>query len=239
MALNAEMPGPYAPASAVLETLDRYRNRGLATPITPEVLQRIGVSESLSPRTFYALHILDLIDSDGTPTQTLEALRTVPASEYQERLGDWLRAAYAEVFLFVDPSVDDETRIRDAFRNYRPYAQQNRMVTLFTGLCTAAGIMPAKSKQPRAGVARPARRPAADSGASGRRKPSGTATATATSGSGALPPALAGLLASLPPDGRWTKDRRDKFVITFESVLDYSFAIVKPEAVKDKENGGT
>jgi hypothetical protein len=29
---------------------------------------------------------------------------------------DWLKAAYAEVFSFVDPMQDDETRIRDAFR---------------------------------------------------------------------------------------------------------------------------
>jgi hypothetical protein len=236
MPVTTDDPGPYAPPSAVLEAVNRYRNRGLATPITTEVLERISISPSLSPRTLYALQTLDLIDEAGMPTPMLEGLRVAPEAEYQQRLADWLRAAYAEVFSFVDPTEDDETRIRDAFRNYRPHGQQNRMVSLFSGLCTAAGLMPERQRQtPRASAPRPRnqpRRPASNLGA-------GSKGALALETPGRLPPALAGLLASLPVEGTWTKERRDKFVATFESVLDYSFAIVKHEAVLHKENGGT
>jgi hypothetical protein len=228
MPVTAENPGPYAPATAVLDILTRYRSRGLTTPITTEVLERAGISPSLSPRTLYALQVLDLIENDGTPTQTLEGLRLAPESEYQQRLADWLRATYAEVFQFVDPAHDDETRIRDAFRNYRPHGQQNRMVTLFTGLCSAAGLMPEKPQAAaRSSTPRPrpqARRPATTRASV---KPSASSPAGAP---GRLPPALAGLLATLPPDGKWTKDRRDKFVETFKIVLDYDIAVVKEES---------
>jgi hypothetical protein len=241
MPVTADNPGPYATSSAMLEVLNRYRNRGLATPINNEVLERVGVSASLSPRTLAALQVLDLIDNEGRPTQTLEGLRLAPEAEYQQRLADWLKAAYAEVFQFIDPSQDDETKIRDAFRNYRPHSQQSRMVTLFTGLCTAAGLMPERPRQtPRvASAPRPrsqARRPAASSGASSKRQSSG---ALVLESSGGLPPALAGLLASLPAEGRWTQSQRDKFVKTFEYVLDYSFTVERPGKDGDKENGGT
>jgi hypothetical protein len=220
----------------MLEVLDRFRNRGLQGPITNEVLERIGVSESLSPRTLYALQVLDLIDEAGMPTEVLAGLRVAPEAEYKKRLEDWLKAAYSEVFSFVDPAQDDEVRIRDAFRNYRPHGQQNRMVSLFTGLSTAAGLIPEKSDgTPRSTTPRPktsTRRPLAGS----KRKP----TSMPERATGNLPPALAGLLASLPASGRWTQERRDRFVQTFESVLDYSITIAKSDGDEDEiENGGT
>ena len=72
MAVTTASAAPYAPPSAVLEVITRYRNRGLSTPITAEVLARAGVSESLVPRTLQALQILDLVDDKGMPTDTLE-----------------------------------------------------------------------------------------------------------------------------------------------------------------------
>jgi hypothetical protein len=41
-----------------------------------------------------------------------------------------------------------------------------------------------------------------------------------------LPPALAGLLESLPKDG-WTVGERDKFVTMFKAVLDYVIPAVE------------
>jgi Family of unknown function (DUF5343) len=93
-----------------------------------------------------ALATLDLIDEQGRPTSTLEGIRLAPELEYKQRLEDWLRAAYADALSFVDPAVDDETKIRDAFRGYKPVGQQHRMVTLFRGLFAAAGIRPDRKR---------------------------------------------------------------------------------------------
>ncbi len=97
-----------------------------------------------------ALQTLDLFKENGNPTETLEGIRLAPEAEYKKRLEDWIKGAYADVFAFVDPAVDDDTRIRDAFRNYQPIAQQPRMVTLFKGLCAAAGLIGDKPRAPRA-----------------------------------------------------------------------------------------
>lgn len=142
-------PAPYAPASAVLEVVDRYRARGLPSPIGAEVLGRAGIAESLIPRTIQALRTLDLIDDDGKPTATFEGLRLAPEGEYKERLSQWLNNAYADVLTYVDPATADETALRDAFRSYSPVGQQPRMVSLFTALYAAAGSGPGKATSTR------------------------------------------------------------------------------------------
>lgn len=66
------------------------------------------------------------------------------------------------------------------------------------------------------------------------------AVESAISGAPNLSPAIAGLLASLPPDGEWTKTERDKFVRTFEAVLDFSFTVIekrRKEADADLDEG--
>jgi hypothetical protein len=224
MAVTADKPAPYAPSSAVLEIIERYRNRGLVFPVTHDVLARAGVSSSLIPRTMQALQTLDLFKDNGNPTETLEGIRLAPEAEYKKRLEDWIKGAYADVFAFVDPAVDDETRIRDAFRNYSPIAQQPRMVTLFKGLCTAAGIMSEKARTPRVSTASRPKTYAAPPRSNGTRIVNQKNTISKpTTG---LPPALAGLLESLPSDG-WTLGERDKFVTTFKAVLDYVIPVVK------------
>jgi hypothetical protein len=113
------------------------------------------------------------------------------------------------------------------------------MVTLFIGLFTAAGVMPQRAK------ASPPKRSAQASGAAkakpgltnyqraavralgGQHQPQNQIRSPAFTGS--LPPAIAGLLATLPPDGGyWTKERRDGFIATFEAVIDYTFKIGEP-----------
>ena len=234
MAVTADKAAPYATTKTVLDLIERYRNRGLPSPVDKDVLARAGVSDSLVPRTLQALESLDLIDEAGAPTRTFEVIRLAPETEYKKCLADWLKATYADVFAFVDPTKDGEIRIRDAFRSYQPVGQQARMVTLFIGLCTAAGLMTEKPvadapnlPRARAGTAMSAVRRAIskeskDSARHDSRQNHGG------SGASGLPAPLAGLLASLPsPTGTgWTQSKRDKFVETFQHVLDFCFPIV-------------
>lgn len=230
MPVTENKSGPYAPSTAILEVLSRYRNRGLPTPVNADVLARISIPESLIPRTLQALQVLDLIDKDGAPTQTLEGLRLAPEAEYRDRMADWLRGAYAGVFAIVDPSKDDGTRIRDAFRGYQPVGQQDRMVSLFHGLCAAAGLAPEKPAKPAASRSAPSRprpspepprRAATKSVNIAQRQNVGSNAPTG------IPAPIAGLLASLPPQGEgWTSDRRDKFLAAFESLLDFCVPVV-------------
>lgn len=231
MAVTKEKSAPYAPTSAVLGIIERHRDRGVPSPIDSEVLGRAGVSDSLIPRTLQALEVLELINENGKLTDTLEALRTAPQAEYQQRLAEWLKKVYADVFSYVDPSQDDEVQVRDAFRSYNPVGQQSRMVSLFMGLCAAAGLAPekpAKTNKPKQTSTKRApiskRPPARKRAASTTRPNAGTEI-----GGGKIPSALAGLLASLPDEGKpWPKERRDRFVATFESVLDFCFPIGEP-----------
>ena len=244
MPVTADKSAPYAPAATVIDVLARHRDRGLPVPLSAEALGRIGVSDSLNSRVLYALNVLDLVDANGSPTPALEALRLAPEAEYKAKQEEWLKSAYADIFSIVDPAKDDETRIRDAFRNYQPVGQQSRMVTLFMGLCANAGMIAEKATAPRpSSGARPtsttrsssapsrAARPAPPTSRAGGGLRNAIAWPNAKKSSvstpGGLPPALAGLLESLPDaaDG-WTKDERTKFLTTFEAVLDFCIPVV-------------
>lgn len=231
MAVTTAAPAPYAPPSAILEVINRYRHRGLPTPINSDVLGRAGVSESLIQRTLQALQTLDLIDDKGAPRQTLEGLRLAPEHEFKTRLAEWLNGAYADVLQFIDPATATETQVRDAFRTYNPIGQQGRMVTLFQGLYAAAGIGPERQSAPRptARTAQPRPRITQQTPKQDARKgnPKGN--------SSGLPPALSGLLDSLPsPDEGWTQYDRDKFYDTFGTVLDFCIPIVAERAADGK-----
>lgn len=232
MPVTGDRPAPYAPASAILGLVNRHRTRGLPS-YDAEVLARAGVSESLIPRTLQAMQTLDLIGEDGKPTPILEGLRLAPEAEFKARLGEWLTEAYADALSYVDPAKDDEIRIRDAFRGYQPVGQQPRMVTLFMGLFAAAGIGPDKvrsSDKPKPKAAVPRNTPPM------QRKQSGSlygtiARAAQMAGpppASNLPPAMSGLLASLPASGNsWGKQERDRFLHTFEAVLDFCFPVAR------------
>lgn len=237
MAVTQDRPAPYAPASAILSLVEKHRNRGLPSPIDPAVLERTGISPSLIPRTLQALHVLGLLTENGAPSDVFEGLRLAPEVEYKKRMADWLAEAYHDALQFVDPATATETDIRDAFRKYMPTGQQDRMVSLFMGLFTAAGVMPPRERAqpPRknggmqmARTITPTVRP---------RKPSAPPPPRYAGGAGAtqvliagLPPALSGLLQSLPTNGqRWTQETRDKFYSTFGAVLDFCIPIGMPE----------
>lgn len=141
MPLAPDGPAPYAPVATVLDVINRYRDRGLGTPFNTELLERAGVTASLAPRTLQSLRHLDLIDDNGEPREEFELLRRAPSDEFPERLQELVRNVYADVFQFADPAVDSPERVADAFRQYNPPGQRGRMVTLFLGLCQAAGII--------------------------------------------------------------------------------------------------
>jgi hypothetical protein len=233
MAVTNANAGPYAPSSAILDFIDRYRNRGLTAPITSDVLARAGVSDSLIPRTMQALETLELVSNEGKPTETLEALRRAAEPEFKNQLAAWIKAVYADVLSFVDAG-DDETAIRDAFRPFNPVGQQPRMVSLFMGLCRAAGMR--NDDQSNASARPRARKPGISSvgtvmrgGVIVRAKSKERLTPDG------IPAPIAGLLTKLPPDqGEWTKAERDKFLTTFGAVLDFCFAVVE----KPKKEAG-
>ena len=86
--------------------------------------------------------MLDLIDDDGNPMPEFVSIQRATEDEFKDRLAAAIRAAYAEVFRYVDPATDSRERVRDAFRGYVPQGQQGRMVLLFLGLCEFADIVP-------------------------------------------------------------------------------------------------
>lgn len=247
MPVTSDNPAPYAPSSAILAVVDRHRNKGLPSVVDFEVLARAGVSETLVPRTLHALRTLDLIGEDGRLTDVIEGLRLAPESDYKERMTAWLRSAYADVLTYVDPETATEGQLRDAFRTYKPIGQQGRMVSLFQGLFGAAGAAPERQrlvlKRPAAAVGtRPKtllRRPPSDKAPTAPASRQASQILQQSDQPAGLPPALAGLLASLPVSGQWTQAERDKFMTAFPVILDYSFEIVaEANLAVANENGG-
>ncbi len=224
MPVSSNTSAPYAPASAILSVIDRFRNRGMQAPFTEDVLVRAGVSESLIPRTLQTLRVLDLIDESGEPTETLELIRRSPEAEFKDSLAAWIRNAYAAVLAFVEPT-DSEIAIRDAFRNYNPVGQHPRMVALFMGLCSAAGMRAddqIKESRPRP----QARKSALPLALAAQRRATAQKPRSIEPRDTSIPPLLGGLLESLPKaSGSWTKAERDKFVQTFGAVIDFCYTI--------------
>ena len=230
MPLQTGGPAPYAPPATVLELITAFRNRGIPTPFTKDVLSRAGVPNSLVPRTLQALRLLDLVTDAGEPTPAMEGLRRASTEEFPDRLGDVVRAAYGEMFQFLDPDTMTADNVLDQFRHYEPIGQIRRMTTLFMGLCEAAGIveegvtkMPPKAKKPKKSRSGPPKaKPKAKAGSENEeRQEHGWGTALATG----IPAPIAGLLTALPPES-WTKAERDQFLATFTAVLDFTIKVI-------------
>src|SRR4051794_31321083 len=98
---DAEQMG-YASPATVRAVISRFRDQGLPQPLTRESIQRIGVTESLAPRTLQTLKLLGLIDDEGKVTEQFERLRRAPTSEFKPDLVTILRSAYAPVFEVVE-----------------------------------------------------------------------------------------------------------------------------------------
>lgn len=234
MAVTANDSAPYAPASAVAAIIQWHRKQGLPVPVDGDVLSRVGVSHSLIPRTLQTLQVLDLIDSAGAPSLSLERIRLASDAELPQRLQEWLTVSYADILKSVHPATSSEAAIRDAFAVYKPAGQQSRMVRLFMELFKAAGVTPASSAaKHRQAALVGSRRPTWTKKV--QEKPARANAAAPLPSVSVMPPALEGLLSGLPADGEsWTQDQRDAFLRTFGTVLDYCFP---PEPVKLRARG--
>jgi len=228
---------PYAPTQAVLDVIHAWRDRPVPTPITADVIKKIGVPGSLVPRTVQTLRLIDLLDKSGKPTTAMQDLRKAGAEEYPARLAEIIRAAYAEIFIYRDPAVDSTEQIADAFRAFEPTGMRDRMVRLFLGLCAEAGIIQTaprinrkggastrKRKTPvkttpaattvretrRDDVAEVAARYAGQTGVTGPVGATGPSGPTGPTGlqAGADPLAIRGLLQTLPPVGSVFPDEK-------------------------------
>lgn len=240
VALSPNGPAPYTTAQSLTVVLDAYRDKGLGTPITTEVLARAGVGESIAPRTLNSMKVLGLLLDDGMPSEQFEALRTIrDDAEYRKRIQEWLRGVYADVLQYTDPSVDNASKIAAAFRTYEPAGRRPQMASLLLGLWRYAGLPVAEAPAiPSRSSNRPARAPASRKSpgrSSQNERPKGGAPVHQEVPPG-LPPALLGLLQQIPTDGKgWTEERRKAFMAAFEAVLDYTVPAVQDYPVPQSD----
>ena len=136
----AEPRRPYAAPANVKAVLQRTRTRNLPSKIDDEFLQLAGISPVVFGRVKEALVFLGLISKTGSPTDRLEAMGASSDEEYRSLLATAVREAYSEDFQRVDPALDGQPQIVNAFRRYQPRSQTSRMVMLYLGLCREAGI---------------------------------------------------------------------------------------------------
>lgn len=233
MPLHSTGIAPYATSTTILGLIDRARDRGLPSPVTKEVLSKSGVPESLIPRTLQSLQLLELINDDGTWTQNLENLRRCAESELQSSLAEIIHSVYHDVFQYVDPEKDSATVLRDAFRTFTPHGQQDRMVSLFIGLCKRAGIISSEA------APKSQQRTKRTANVVLKKKPpqKDEASSKQFSASGLSAP-LSGVLATLPSGGSgWSQHDRDRFLTAFIAMLDYCIPIREKELhVEVEEN---
>lgn len=234
MTLQPYGQAPYTTASAITTAFDWYRDKGGDAPLTADILIRAGVPESLGNRTMASLKLLDLVDDQGSPTEQFQDFGQIRGEdEYRTRLQEWLRAVYADVLKYCDPSSDQYDKVVEAFRGYEPKGQRRGMATLLLGLWKYAGLPVVASPQassksssaPRPATPRP--KPARQPQRSGGRQPAATPAGSPSTDD--LPPGLVGLLHQIPRDGKpWTRETRDNFIAAFSAVLDFSVPIGTP-----------
>jgi hypothetical protein len=261
MALVKDGPAPYTTTPALMEVIDAFRHRSPRTPVTVEGLQMLNIPETIAPRTLQALKLLDLLDEGGEPTDALLGLKEASQEDFPARLADVIRAAYAELFAYGDPTNDPPERVVDLFRRYSPASMRPRMVRLFYGLCKEAGMIsaiPAVSNKPggiggASGTVTRARTLRAATGTVTtipRRNASRTDRAPSvkaepptpeppprspgTSLPQAIHPALVGLLKLIPAEGEsWkSRERYD----TFKAAWDATLAATNPIASGEGED---
>ena len=242
-----KLSAPYSRVAPVVETIRRLRDKGLPNPITSATLKYSGIAEGLAYQTIQALRFLRFIDAEGNHTQALADYRTAPSDQAQQKLAELVREAYKPVFDLVDPDVDGVSRVEDAFRQYQPQGQRDRMVSLFMGLCREAGIIPdtnpeQRKPQTRHSVPRPK--------STGREQTVQPIVETSVPSSTRLdivpieasyreyPVAKTSydvvmrLIDQLPADGQWIKERRDRWLHAVEATVDWLVEIV-PDTSKE------
>jgi hypothetical protein len=163
-------------------------------------------------------------------------MHTSTDEEYAAILSGLVRQAYAEVFNVIDPAEDSQDRIVNVFRRYTPASQRDRMVIFFLGICREAGIRTLNVPRQRAMAGTrgaPISRPAATVAAPRvKEKP----RPIDISG---VPPALEGLVRSLPPQGTpLSAGRRQQWLKMAEATLAFVYPEEKEEEMVVTEDEG-
>lgn len=216
---------PYAPAKPVLDVIRRLRERGLPELLTRQELHRLGAAEGNSDRILRALQFLRLLDDSARRTNLFDRIGKASTAEYPSVLAEVVRAAYAPILAIVDPSVDTDIAVNDAFRHYEPAGQRNNMVRLFRALCQEAGLMPSApaERRPRQRREGPASAQASRriSPAVARQRPAGEVEESPGSDfSGPDYRLLSALIQQLPREGKWTTEKRNRWLQAFTANID-------------------
>jgi hypothetical protein len=228
---NGQTPNrPYAPPSNITTVLQRLRKRNPPARIDAEFLRDMQISEGTIARAIFALRFLNLIEEDDSPSSALQSIATSTDEEYAEILSGLLREAYSDVFERLDPTQDTQDKFLNFFRRYLPASQRERMVTFFLGMCREAGMQLADAPRQRSTAARA---PTSRQSAKGKPGPKKTTSPVAGSAGGerahdteSIPPALLGLVRSLPGEGEsLSSARRNQWLQMAAATL----AFVYPE----------
>jgi hypothetical protein len=266
MGIEIEGTAPYAPAENVLAVIRRFREKGLPEVLNTQELVRLGVAEGNTTRTLRALRFLGLLDMDGRRTPIFDRLARASTMEYPQLLGEILREAYKDVFTIVDPADTNAIELDDAFRNYEPQAQRDRMVRLFVGLCREANFVSGGPLEPghrvktgingKSTVIQPNRRARLANSknklesdkTNNQNMNAGTKTQMAfpwdeppkvlsTLGEGYL--LLTGLLRQLPPERQWSQTHREQWLAAFTAMLDLMIKVIDPKGQPQPEEHHT
>lgn len=133
---------PYAPAPAMIAVLEKHRQVRLNKIDDVTLDLRIGITETLRPRVLRSLKVLGFIDDEGVPTAEFAKLPGLSDADYMPFLADMLVDAYAPVLEDIgDKDMGDADAVEAAFRSFTPTGQIKRMVNLYLGLMSYAGVI--------------------------------------------------------------------------------------------------
>jgi hypothetical protein len=227
---------PYRTLRAFFEKVD---------PIPPRLDRSVlrYTSGSVQNALMTALRALDLMDENGNVREGManlaRAFKGGDRASIQKALQDRLRATYPS--LFGDNfhmATATQAQLRQRFEEIGLSGDSVRKaVSFFLAACDEAGVAYSPHFKGRPGPRPGSRRSSPTNGATPKRTSGKVRTSPKNDRrqvppegdappSPPLPVPLAGILGLLPPDGeKWTKERRDKFVTTFQGVLDLCYPL--------------
>jgi Family of unknown function (DUF5343) len=217
---------PFAPTDGVVSVLDKYRETGLGgSKITPELLQRLSIGESIAPRVVTALELLDLIDDEGRPTENFVQFKQASQDAYRDVFAQILYDAYEPVFAVTGRDLTGKApdEIEDAFRTFRPDSLRKRMVSLFLGLGAYAGIIdeaPGRRRGPKPGGSR-APRPVSTAPRKAVTTPRGGGSGGRVVPPPDVDPVVLAWVKRMPPKGQpWPDADKERWFAALRAIAD-------------------